>query len=175
MNWISGIYWLINRRRINNLDRELRNFANAARQLGSSVGILSSAFHLRERLVQVLFLFRENAACLFPRRVHHQSLESYADQRHRTEVSTTTRKRRRSPHKKLPHIARPSLPKEIDVEEFPAQLKAFAQDIANFLRSLNEFPEFTDEVVNNSMNSFEADLKVRVSHVSSPITCMTSL
>ena len=149
------------RRRINTLDRELRNFANAARQLGSSVGILSSAFHLRERLVQVLFLFRENAADLFPRCVHHQSLESYADQRHRTEESSTaTGKRRRSPHKKLPHIARPSLPKEVDVEEFPQQLKAFAQDIANFLKSLNEFPEFTDEVVNNSMNSFEADLKV---------------
>ena len=52
------------------------------------------------------------------------------------------------------------MPKEVDVEEFPQQLQAFAVDIANFLKSLNEFPEFTDEVVNNSMNSFEADLKV---------------
>ena len=36
----------------------------------------------------------------------------------------------------------------------------FANDIKSFLKSLNEFPEFTDEVVNSSMNAFEADLKV---------------
>lgn len=36
--------------------------------MGSSVGILSSAFHLRERLAYVLFLFRKNAANLFPRK-----------------------------------------------------------------------------------------------------------
>ncbi|KAG1850769.1 hypothetical protein C8R48DRAFT_778114 [Suillus tomentosus] len=56
-------------RRMDNLDKELRNFANAARQLGSSVGILSSAFRLRERLTKLLLLFRENAATLFPRKI----------------------------------------------------------------------------------------------------------
>ena len=51
------------------LDKELRNFSNAARQLGSSVGILSSSFHLRERLTFIGYLFRENAADLFPRKI----------------------------------------------------------------------------------------------------------
>lgn len=151
-------------KRINNLDRELRNFANATRQLGSSVGILSSAFHLRERIVQVLFLFRENAADLFPTRVHKQSVDQLVDQKHRTEESSgATGKRKRNFHnRKLPHIARPTIPtgsKELTVEDFPEQLEAFANDIKSFLKSLNEFPEFTDEVVNNSMDAFEADLK----------------
>lgn len=48
----------------------------------------------------------------------------------------------------------------MDVEDFPEQLEEFAKDIKTFLKSLNEFPEFTDEAVNNSMNYFEADLKV---------------
>ena len=47
------------------------------------------------------------------------------------------------------------------MEDFPEQLEEFAKDIKTFLKSLNEFPEFTDEAVNNSMNAFEADLKVR--------------
>ncbi|KAL5523027.1 hypothetical protein ACEPAF_1294 [Sanghuangporus sanghuang] len=146
-------------KRINNLDRELRNFANATRQLGSSVGILSSAFHLRERIVQILFLFRENAANLF-RRVPRQTADQLLDQRHRTEESSMSTGHRK-PLKRLPHVARPSLPKDrvLDVEDFPEQLEEFARDIKTFLKSLNEFPEFTDEAVNNSMNAFEADLK----------------
>ena len=45
------------------------------------------------------------------------------------------------------------------MEDFPEQLEEFAKDIKTFLKSLNEFPEFTDEAVNSSMNAFEADLK----------------
>jgi hypothetical protein len=48
---------------------------HTARQLGSSVGILSSAFHLRERLSAILHLFHENAADLFPRRIQHLNKE----------------------------------------------------------------------------------------------------
>ena len=143
------------------MDRELRNFANATRQLGSSVGILSSAFHLRERIVQMLFLFRENAADLF-RHVRRQTQEQLLDQKIRTEDSAAPPGRRKKrPPKRLPHIARPSLPKDktLDVEDFPEQLEEFARDIKTFLKSVNEFPEFTDEAVNNSMNAFEADLK----------------
>lgn len=146
---------------MNNLDRELRNFANATRQLGSSVGILSSAFHLRERIVQVLFLFQENAADLF-RRVRRPTQDQLQEQKNRTEESSAAPgERNRRLLKRLPHVARPSLPKDktLDVEDFPEQLEEFAKDIKTFLKSLNEFPEFTDEAVNNSMNAFEADLK----------------
>ncbi|KAH8113819.1 WD40 repeat-like protein [Phellopilus nigrolimitatus] len=132
-------------KRINSLDRELRNFANAVAPA---------------RLV--LFLFRENAADLFPRRVSRQSAESLVEQRHRTEESSIATGNRKGPRRRpLPHVARPSLPKDkvMEVDEFPDQLKQFARDIKTFLKSLNEFPEFTDEAVNNSIESFEADLK----------------
>ena len=139
----------------------MRNFANATRQLGSSVGILSSAFHLRERIVQILFLFRENAADLF-RHVRRQTQEQFHDQKARTEDSSAApgERKKRQP-KRLPHVERPSLPKDktLDVEDFPEQLEEFAKDIKTFLKSLNEFPEFTDEAVNTSMHAFEADLK----------------
>ncbi|KAG2032999.1 WD40-repeat-containing domain protein [Suillus americanus] len=131
-------------RRIENLDKELRNFANAARQLGSSVGILSSGFRLRERLAKLLVLFRENAATLFPRKISRQPREApivheWTEQR-RTDI--------------------PPLPKvHPDPESFPDQFAGFAEDVVTFLNCLNEFPEFTDEAVNTSMRAFECDLK----------------
>ncbi|KAI0301606.1 WD40-repeat-containing domain protein [Multifurca ochricompacta] len=139
-------------RRVNNLDNELRNFSNAARQLGSSVGILSSAFHLRERLAQIAWLFRENAADLFPRKVSHQSAEGLV----RPDV-LPRRKRARS--KAPPHVRRPLVLKKLDPENFPSQLGLFARDVITFLHCLNEFPEFTDEALNASIIAFEGDLK----------------
>ncbi|KAG1841235.1 hypothetical protein DFJ58DRAFT_748510 [Suillus subalutaceus] len=120
-------------RRIDSLDKELRNFANAARQLGSSVGILSSAFRLRERLTKLLFLFRENAATLFPRKILRQPRE--------TLVNPNLMDRRRT------------------WRVSPGQFASFADDVVTFLNCLNEFPEFTDEAVNTSMRAFEVDLK----------------
>lgn len=143
--------------------KQLRNFANASRQLGSSVGILSSAFHLRERLAQVLYLFRENAADLFPRKVSRQKIEQPP-----SSIDGARRKRKRSAKHGAPHVARPIILEEHDAEEFPNQLEMLAKDVQTFLKSLNEFPEFTDEVVNNSINSFEADLNVSFQTTRSP-------
>lgn len=133
----------------------MRNFANAARQLGSSVAILSSAFHLRERLAQVLFLYRENAAALFPRKVSRAPRESIIDPQ-----SIGRRRGRRWRTKTPSHIVRPLVNEDIDVEDFPSQMEYFAKDIGTFLHCLNEFPEFTDEAVNASILSFERDLQV---------------
>ncbi|KAF9568278.1 WD40 repeat-like protein [Agrocybe pediades] len=144
-------------RRINNLDKELRNFANAARQLGSSVAILSSAFHLRERLAQLLFLYHENAADLFPRKVQHivrgdVNIESPVNAKRR-------RGFRRVKGKAQLHVPRPTVSENLDPEMFPEQLEALAKEVTTFLKCLNEFPEFTDEAVNTSILSFEGDLK----------------
>ncbi|EMD35391.1 hypothetical protein CERSUDRAFT_116166 [Gelatoporia subvermispora B] len=139
-------------RRIHNLDRELRNFANAARQLGSSVGILSSSFHLRERLAQILFLFRENAADLFPRKVNRRSRESLVD-------PNLQHWRKSKRYKPPPHVANPTIMESLDPEDLPFQLQMFAKDVTTFLDCLNEFPEFTDEAVNSSILSLEGDLK----------------
>ncbi|KAI6129596.1 WD40-repeat-containing domain protein, partial [Pisolithus croceorrhizus] len=165
-------------RRINNLDQELRNFANAARQLGSSVGILSTAFRLRECLANILFLFRENAADLFPRKVPRQPKETLVN----PNVMEKRRKRRKGRkwttfeggehehpgvawtsttpsvrHDKI--SAHPFLDSTLDAQFFPEHLEVFATDVIAFLNRLNEFPEFTDEAVSTSIKAFEADLK----------------
>ncbi|KDR80328.1 hypothetical protein GALMADRAFT_242702 [Galerina marginata CBS 339.88] len=149
----EGFYKL--QRRINNLDKELRNFANAARQLGSSVAILSSAFHLRDRLAQLLFLYHENAADLFPLKISHIAPQTNFG-------SPTASKRRRAfrrvKGKAQLHIPRPAVAENLDPETFPEQLEHLAKEVTTFLRCLNEFPEFTDEAVNASILSFEGDL-----------------
>ncbi|KAH9936025.1 WD40 repeat-like protein [Amylocystis lapponica] len=127
-------------RRITNMDRE-------------SVGILSSSFHLRERLAQVLFLFRENAAELFPRKVSHQPREIPVDPNSRQQWRKSKR------YKAPPHVASPTLVETLDPEDLPYQLEMFARDVTTFLDCLNEFPEFTDEAVNASIRSLEGDLK----------------
>lgn len=59
-------------------------------------------------------------------------------------------------------MTRPIIPeKDLNVECFPEQFEALARDVTNFVRCLNEFPEFTDDAVNISVQSFEGDLKVR--------------
>jgi hypothetical protein len=55
---------------------------------------------------------------------------------------------------------------QLDPECFPEQLEALAREVTTFLDTLNEFPEFTDEVVNASILSFEGDLKVRSAGIS---------
>ncbi|KAA1474356.1 hypothetical protein DENSPDRAFT_882735 [Dentipellis sp. KUC8613] len=141
-------------RRINNLDKELRSFSNAARQLGSSVGILSSAFHLRERITQIAYLFRENAADLFPRKVAREPKESLI-----SPTISLPGSRKHAKTKAPPHIRRPLVIDSLDPEEFPKQLGLFAHDVITFLHCLNEFPEFTDEAVTASIIAFEGALK----------------
>ena len=135
------------------LGLQLRNFANAARQLGSSVGILSSSYHLRGRLAQVLYLFRENAADLFPRKIYHQSRESLTN-------PNLAQYRKTKRHRAPPHVHNPVVMEKLDAEDFPEQMQMFAQDVTTFLDCLNEFPEFTDEAVNSAILSLEGDLKV---------------
>lgn len=51
--------------RIRSLDLKLQAFANAVRQLGSSAGLLNAAYHLRARLTQIQYFFRENVSPLW--------------------------------------------------------------------------------------------------------------
>ncbi|KAL1720516.1 hypothetical protein EV715DRAFT_250205 [Schizophyllum commune] len=143
-------------KRVNALDKELRNFAHASRQLGSSVAILSSAFYLRERLAQILVLFHENASDLFPRKIQHRKPPPAP-----AESVPNRRKRRvRDAQSKInPHVARPTVKEDLDLEHFPEQFEALAVDVKKFVQSLNEFPEFMDDAVNASVEAFEGDLK----------------
>ncbi|KAJ7037958.1 hypothetical protein C8F04DRAFT_1090776 [Mycena alexandri] len=140
-------------RRIENLDKQLRNFANATRQLGSSVAILSSAYHLRGRIAQILFLYRENAADLFPRKISHAPREAAL-----ADTKIKGRRNRKVARSAAPHVARPAIDENLDLEKFPEQFEALAKTITTFGNCLNEFPEFTDETINASISSFEGDL-----------------
>ncbi|KAJ7598791.1 quinon protein alcohol dehydrogenase-like superfamily [Mycena floridula] len=140
-------------RRVNALDKELRAFANSTRQLGSSAGILSAAFNLREGLAHILNLYRENAADLFPRKVTRNTPQPMPD---------TGKKRRRlalaKPRAKISTNVTRLVDEKVDPEEFPSQFKKLAKYITAFANCLNEFPEFTDDAVNASILSFEGDL-----------------
>ncbi|KAH9963011.1 WD40-repeat-containing domain protein [Russula dissimulans] len=144
-------------RKINNFDKELRTCVNAARQLGSSVVILASVFQLRDRLTQISFLFRENAADLYPRKVLRVQRESLVG---RSKFPTRRRRpaRLRASLERGRRPARMELDK-LDLEDFPQQLELFASDLSTFLYSLNEFPEFTDKAVDAPIVAFEDDLK----------------
>ncbi|KAF8510291.1 WD40 repeat-like protein [Hysterangium stoloniferum] len=136
----------------------LQNFANAVRQLGSSGRLLFSSFYLRQRLAQILFLFRENAADLFPRNVirdQQRGMHSMHVVRDRIRAG----KSRREGQKLPPNISCPSVEDDLKPENFTDQLEHLAQDITTFLECLNEFPEFTDEAVNTSIVAVEGDLK----------------
>ncbi|KAH6908348.1 quinon protein alcohol dehydrogenase-like superfamily [Coprinopsis sp. MPI-PUGE-AT-0042] len=147
-------------RSANALDKELRNFANASRQLGSSVAILASGFHLRERLAQLLYLYRENAADLFPRKLSHVSRDAI-NSIPTSVIPGRRKKRTRMMRGKAPHlhVPRPTISENLEAEDFPDQLEQLAKDVRTFLNCLNEFPEFTDEAVNASILSFEGDLR----------------
>lgn len=141
-------------KRMHNLDKELRNFANASRQLGSSIGLLSSASILRKRLAQVLYLFHSNASDLFPKKV--QKREQPAGD---PGISKLRRYRKRLNHK-TPHLVQqPVIDDNLDAEHFPRELDALSKDIGEFLECLNEFPEFTDEAIHQSIEAFQGDLK----------------
>ena len=139
-------------RQINALDKGLQEFQNASRQLGSSVGLLSSAYCLRQRLFVVLHLFRENAESLFPKyiRAKPEPLDAPA------------------PRKSLKAggpkaiLRRPTTNVVQDAEDLPKEIAHLAQDVMTFLHHLEEFPEFVDEAVNASITAFQHDLKVTI-------------
>ncbi|KAN0131941.1 WD40 repeat-like protein [Lactarius tabidus] len=140
-------------RRVNDLDKELRTCVNATRQLGSSVAILASVFQLRDRLAQISFLFRENAASLYPRKVVRLARESL--------VGRSKLPRRRLARQRTSQ-ARGRRRLELDklnLEDFPQHLELFASDLSTFSYSLNEFPEFADKAIDAPIIAFEDDLK----------------
>jgi len=141
--------------RIHKLDLKLQSFTNAVRQLGSSVGLLNAAYHLRARLTQIQYLFRENAA------------EQFDDVTHGPNLGTkpySSRRRAKARRSRNPsHMTRPTKLWTSEIEELPAEMEALAKDLHEFLDRLNDIPEFTDEAVNASIMAFEGDLKYRAS------------
>lgn len=126
------------------LDRELRQLSNAARQLGSSVGILSASFRLCERLGRVLFLFRENAIALFPHLKVSQLIRELQVDRY---WNFKRQRRHRRRNRLLSLVSRLSNGQgQPTIHGLPNELNALAKDIATLLDCFSQYPEFLDEV-----------------------------
>ncbi|KAG8788488.1 hypothetical protein FRC12_014529 [Ceratobasidium sp. 428] len=141
--------------RIHRLDLKLQSFTNAVRQLGSSVGLLNAAYHLRARLTQIQYLFRENAAEQFDDVAHGLN--------HGTKPYSSRRRAKARKSKLMAHLARPNKPWTSEIEDLPVEMEFLAKDLHEFLDRLNDVPEFTDEAVNAAIMAFEDDLKYRAS------------
>ncbi|KAF8599392.1 WD40 repeat-like protein [Ceratobasidium sp. AG-I] len=142
-------------KRIRNLDRKLLALANAVRQLGSSAGLLIAVYHLRARLAQTQYFFRENAAELFDSISHSPNIgtKPYSVRRYK--------KTRRPAGLSLSNTSNKLW--SSDTEHLPQELESLAQDFRLFLGHLNDTSEFIDEAVNDSIMDFEADLLYRAS------------
>ncbi|VDC07917.1 unnamed protein product [Peniophora sp. CBMAI 1063] len=138
-------------RELNGLDDALRNFSNSARLLGSPVDILSSTYHLRERLTVIRYLFRENAAHLFPQKISHAPEESL----HRPAIPDRRRSQSRihSNTRRLPVLDPPAQ------EDLPKELDTLARNMISFLLDFNDLLDYPDEALNLPVMAFEEDLK----------------
>ncbi|CAE6426142.1 unnamed protein product [Rhizoctonia solani] len=135
-----------------NLDRRLQNFANAIRQLGSSVGLLNATYHLRGSLIRIEHLFRENAADLF------SEIRRKRDSVRGPGLGSATAETNR-----VRTGIRPPLRPLSDVELLPREMDNLAQQIQVFVNRLNDVPEFTDEFINATLLSFASDLRYQAS------------
>ncbi|CAE6415966.1 unnamed protein product [Rhizoctonia solani] len=140
-------------KRIRSLDLKLQGFANAVRQLGSSVGLLNAAYHLRARLRQIQYFFRENAAELF------DAVPHMPNDGNRPYSARKRGKVRRNIAVGPEHTK----PWSTEIEDLPDEMEKLAEDLDAFLKRLNDVPEFTDEAVNLSIMAFEGDLRYRAS------------
>lgn len=124
------------------MDSELLSFGNAVRPLGSSVGLISSAWHLRVRLQQILHLFRENAADIFPEKVKHEQAEAAPPSSSRkTSMERAARRPTQDPRlSRAIHLGLSNM--NSDLEAFPDQFRLLAKDLLSFLHSLHDTPEY---------------------------------
>ncbi|EUC53566.1 WD repeat protein, putative [Rhizoctonia solani AG-3 Rhs1AP] len=134
---------------VSSLDYRLQSFANAVRQLGSSVGLLNATYYLRGSLIQIEYLFRENATDLF----------KLADETQRNRESRDAPPKGSGVHTGM----RPQFKPLKEIEKLPEEMDKLAQQIHVFVNRLNDIPEFTDELVNASFVSFASDLRYRAS------------
>ncbi|KAF9516719.1 hypothetical protein BS47DRAFT_627541 [Hydnum rufescens UP504] len=131
-------------RQIKALDKSLQGFINAMRPIGSSDDLISSASSLRTRLVDLHSGFRRNAARLFPELERLDAIKEMPW---------------RGAHPLSRHRANPSPDAVMTPTILGNLLNNCAQELIWLLQLLNEFPEFTDDVMNTSSLNFYDDLR----------------
>ena len=99
---------------------------------------------LREHLGRVLYLFRENAAALYPDKIQGQELEVPLFRR-----LTATDK-----FKGIIAYWNPPLQNSSPtVDDFPAELQWFSRDVSTLLDCFSQFPDFIDEIPDRSFST----------------------
>ncbi|KAG8916326.1 hypothetical protein FRC02_004044, partial [Tulasnella sp. 418] len=150
---------------VRQLDAELLNFANDLRPLGSSTGLISSSFQLRARLQQILHLFRENASDIFPTRVCKMPAEPLKEfswrKPRKADKAVITKKEVKTavtnPAMVLTATTGAISQLTSDLEDLPQQFEDLANDLATFLRFLNDIPEFMDDKMTDIILNAQAD------------------
>ncbi|KAG8755214.1 hypothetical protein FRC11_006186 [Ceratobasidium sp. 423] len=145
-------FWAFDKR-IQSLDLKLQTFTNAVRQLASSVGLLSAAYHLRRQLSRIQYFFQENAAELFDDIPHLPNLGT----------RPYSARKRGKVRRRMAVGPKHTKPWSTEIEDLPDEMEKLAEDLHAFLNRLNDVPEFTDEAVNSSIMAFEGDLRYRAS------------
>lgn len=118
--------------------------------MGSSVGILSASSRLRERLANILILFRRNAIDLY-------SEQGVSRPAHPTVKPKKVRDNELNEKSAEPQVAKHKEPLKSDPEHISSELHMFSRDITTLLECFIQFPEFVDEIPDRSLGD---DLKV---------------
>ncbi|KZT35388.1 WD40 repeat-like protein [Sistotremastrum suecicum HHB10207 ss-3] len=134
------------------LDGQLRTLINAARQVDSSVVVLSSALQLRRRLNRVSQLFERNFTELYPRHLKRRPERSRPDLLWKSLNPYGVPKVVNITSSRDPHTD------GAQQEQIPGELRMLSKDLVQFLNGLREFPEFIDEGVSTAVMNFHDDL-----------------
>ena len=161
----------------------MRKLSNVARQLGSSVGNLPASSRLRERLGRVLFLFRENCEDLFPqlkikrkkaevpvfRRLNKRTYQHSHGSSGPSRSGQHLNKQRTQGH----HLLGFTLPdghghtEPLDRKNLSIEMQAFSRDIATLLECFSQYPDYVDEIPDQSLGK---EMTVRSYYVF-PLNC----
>ena len=112
------------------------------------------------RIAHIFYLFRENAADLFPKEIKHYdshpSSDSLSDMEPDGQVNSAA------------HLLaqRPVTSPNTNREQLPEQMEALCHDLDNFRLALNEYPEFKDEAFSKAIISLKCTVEVRTYCVS---------
>ena len=101
------------------------------------------------RIAHIFYLFRENAADLFPKEIKHY--DSYpSDDEPDDQVNSAT----------YLLAQRPVTTPTTNREQLPEQMEAFSHDLDNFRLALSEYPEFKDEAFSKAIISLKCTVEV---------------
>lgn len=141
-----GVYSLI--------DLKLCHLASA-RQLASSAAILSASVQMRKDLSRLLTIFKDNAACLFPKHVTSQAHVKTLSRPRSSSLKPGPEDIQKTPSNRSEHPG-------IEFDSLPKCMATFAHNVSRLKLGLAEYTEFTDESLDEILTQLIADFSVRL-------------